>query len=169
MLLRVQNCSLKHQSPVPAQGFCFRMCRTSICLKCCLWQGLGTRARGILCWLYQKWGTLLPLVCVLKLVPSIFLLLEDADCDYSFQERVTEMSTSFWKQTKHEAATAPINVVQWHLQGDCYLWKMGSKPQGSENFINYSTFYFIRKEGLTPALLEKSAFKRGGDQHIWHL
>lgn len=104
--------------------------------------------------------------CVLKLVPSILLLLEDAGCGYSFQEGVTGMSTSSWKEIKHKAATAPMYVVHWHLQGHCYLWKMGSKPQGTENFINCSMFYIIRKVGLTLALLENSGFKGGGDRHV---
>lgn len=51
-------------------------------------------------------------MCVLKLVPSILLLLEDADCDYSFQERVTEMFSSLWKQIKHKAAAASVHIVQ---------------------------------------------------------
>lgn len=104
--------------------------------------------------------------CVLKLVPSILLLLEDGGCGYSFQEGVTGMSTSSWKEIKHKAATAPMYVVHWHLQGHCYLRKMGSKPEGTENFINCSVFYIIRKAGLTLALLENSGFKGGGDRHV---
>lgn len=104
--------------------------------------------------------------CVLKLVPSILLLLGDAGCDYFFQERVTETSTRSWEQMKHKAAPAPMHIVQWHLQRDCYLWKKGSKPQGTENFIDCSMFYIIGKAVLTPALLEKSDFKRDWDQHI---
>lgn len=116
----VENCSIKPQSPAPAQGFClFCGCAEHPHLKCCCWQGCGTSAR---------WHPLLGVsemrgpaaTCVFwSCVPSIFLLLEDADCDYSSQERPTEISTSSWKEIKHKAATTPMHVVQWHLQRDC--------------------------------------------------
>lgn len=114
----VENCSIKPQSPAPAQGFCFRMCWTStseVLLLAGLWHKCQvTSSAGCI----RNEGPCCHM-CVLKLVPSIFLLLEDADCDYSSQERPTEISTSSWKEIKHKAATTPMHVVQWHLQRDC--------------------------------------------------
>lgn len=106
-------------------------------------------------------------MCVLKPVPSIFLVLEDADSDYSSQERTTEMSTSSWKEIKHRAATTPVARCAVTPPERLLTRKMGSKPQGAENFINCSVFCIIREAGPALALLEKSAgFKRDGDQHV---